>query len=114
MEPVISEQLSVTSNDGQPANPTHGTPHEQARSGPTIAWPGLIVSASLLSGLAGQHTTLLNTRPAPTTGGPGKFPDIIMGIDGAIVLCPWCSGSDASKDGDFFICRACGSVWRQR
>lgn len=51
-------------------------------------------------------------RPSLQEVGP-HFPDIMVDADGMIVLCPGCTGSDASKDGDYFICRACGSVWRQ-
>lgn len=43
-----------------------------------------------------------------------RFPDITIDSDGMIVLCPGYSGSDASKDGELFICRSCGSVWRTR
>lgn len=142
-----------------PFDPSHGTPHEPTRSAPlSTRGPGL-PSNSPVPGLAGHHTTLPRTRPAPSTGGPGKsspviariqpslpviarspratsqsspspsnpsiqrpsdiipnprWPDIAIAPDGTIVLCPGCSGSDASKDGDYFICRSCGSVWRKR
>lgn len=55
--------------------------------------------------------------PQPPKAGPifaDHFPEIFVNSDGMIVLCPGCSGSDASKDGDYFICRSCGSVWRGR
>jgi len=50
--------------------------------------------------------------PLQPPGTRHHFPDIMVDAAGTIALCPGCSGSAASKDGDFFICRSCGSVWR--
>lgn len=61
-----------------------------------------------------------HARSAPSTGGPGSatqpphFPEIFVYPDGTIALCPGCAGSDASRDGEYYICRVCGSVWRAR
>ena len=59
---------------------------------------------------AGSFKPPKTRQPNPDS----KFPDITVDAAGMIVLCPGCSGSDASKDGDCFICRSCGSVWRGR
>jgi hypothetical protein len=68
-------------------------------------------SASPLSGLAGQHTTLL-ARQDPVTVLPGtKFPDIIVDTDGCIVLCTECDSSSIWRSSDGYQCFRCGNRW---
>lgn len=87
--------------------------------------PGGPDSASLVSGLAGQHTTLLTRPVAPISGSgnksgslthnpypvpPPHFPDIII-EDGCIVLCTECDSSSLGRSSDGYICQKCGHTW---
>ena len=74
-------------------------PSQPPEAGPTLDLPAAVIARSA------PATSQSSPRP--------HFPDIMIGEDGMIVLCPGCAGSHASKDGDYFICRSCGSVWRR-
>jgi len=54
------------------------------------------------------------------SGSLSRFPEIIVDARGAIILCPGCRSSNATRQdtgapdpSPLYICNDCGSIWRQ-